>query len=189
MQVDARDFDDEHLLLALDRLRDVFAVFDDRDRLAYWNAHAEERSGYSSEELAGMRPAQLVADADLPKLSAYLQQVRRTGQSTVEVRLVSKTGETVPHELYSDLLTDADGNPLGRVVVGRDVSERLAYERILEHKNERLAEFARFVSHDIRSPLAVAAGWLSQYRETGDDADYRRVREAHERISSTNSSG
>jgi PAS domain S-box-containing protein len=182
MRADIRDIDDDQLLRALDSLRDVFAIFDDRNQLIYWNDHAERRSGYSAAELAGMQPQQLVADEDLPKLKRYLQQVDEDGLSTVEVRLVSKDGETVPHELYSDRLTDDTDAVIGRVVVGRDVSERWTYERVLEHKNARLEEFARFVSHDVRSPLAVAAGWLERYRETGDDDHYRKVVEAHERI-------
>jgi PAS domain S-box-containing protein len=182
MHADVSDLDDDFLLRALDSLRDVFAVFDEGDRLVYWNEHAKRRSGYSADELAGMRPDQLVADTDLPKLREYLKQVHQTGKSTVEIRLVAKSGERVPYELYSDLLTDRDGRVIGRVVVGRDVSERLAYERILEHKNDRLSEFARFVSHDIRNPLAVAAAWLGRYHETGDEAHYRRVVTAHRRI-------
>jgi PAS domain S-box-containing protein len=182
MQADVRDLDDDRLRRALDGLRDVFAIFDDRNRLIYWNDHAERRSGYSGQELAGMRPEQLVAEEDLPDLREYLRQVHRTGQSTVEVRLVAKGGEAVPHELYSDLLTDRDGTVIGRVVVGRDVSQRLAYQRILEHKNDRLAAFARFVSHDVRNPLALAGGRLELYHRTGDEADYREVVAAHRRI-------
>ena len=182
MRADSCDLDDEHLLRALDQIRDVFAVFDDRNRLVYWNAHAERRSGYSADELAGMRPRQLVADADRPALRSYLRDVHQTGRSTVEVRLVTKTGERIPHELYSDLLTDADGNVIGRVVVGREISERWAYERVLEHKSDRLQEFADFVSHDIRTPLSVASGWLDAYHETGSEVHYQRVVDAHERI-------
>jgi PAS domain S-box-containing protein len=182
MRADSCDLDDEHLLRALDHIRDVFAVFDDRNRLVYWNAHSERRSGYSAEELAGMHPKQLVADADLPKLGNYLRDVHQSGRSTVEVRLVAKNGERVPHELYSDLLTDADGSVIGRVVVGREISERWAYERVLEHKSDRLQEFADFVSHDIRTPLSVASGWLDAYHETGSEVHYQRVVDAHERI-------
>jgi PAS domain S-box-containing protein len=182
VQTDLRDLDDEQLRRALDGLRDMFAVFDERNRLIYWNDHAQKRSGYAAEELAGMRPEQLVAEEDLPELQQYLEQVHLTGQGTVEVRLVAKGGEAVPHELYSDLLTDRDGTVVGRVVVGRDVSQRQAYQRILELKNDRLAAFARFVSHDVTNPLAVAGGRLELYRETGAEADYQEIVAAHRRI-------
>ena len=42
-------------------------------------------------------------------------------------------------------------------------------ERELERQNERLDRFADVVSHDLRSPLNVAAGRVDLARETGDD--------------------
>jgi len=60
--------------------------------------------------------------------------------------------------------------------------ERRRRERKLERRNERLAEFADVVSHDIRGPLNVASGYLDQAEQTGSQAAFRSVREAHDRI-------
>ncbi len=60
--------------------------------------------------------------------------------------------------------------------------QRRQRERKLERRNERLAEFADVVSHDIRGPLNVAAGYLDQAEQTGSQAAFRSVRDAHDRI-------
>lgn len=57
-----------------------------------------------------------------------------------------------------------DDGPL-LVGISTDVTEREQRERTLERQNERLEEFARVVSHDLQSPLNVAAGHLAIARE------------------------
>jgi signal transduction histidine kinase len=52
----------------------------------------------------------------------------------------------------------------------------------LRQRNVRLDEFASIVSHDLRNPLGVASGGLQLARETGDDEDFDRVAQAHERM-------
>ena len=60
-----------------------------------------------------------------------------------------------------------------------------ARERELERQNERLAEFASVVSHDLRNPLNVAEGRLELARDAdADEADEHlaRVAGAHDRM-------
>ncbi|MFC4408370.1 ATP-binding protein [Haloarchaeobius iranensis] len=57
--------------------------------------------------------------------------------------------------------------------VYRDVTERTTREAELERQNERLAEFASVVSHDLRNPLSVAKTSLQLARDdpAGDHLD------------------
>ena len=57
--------------------------------------------------------------------------------------------------------------------VYRDVTERTTREAELERQNERLAEFASVVSHDLRNPLSVAKTSLQLARDDpeGDHLD------------------
>jgi len=59
--------------------------------------------------------------------------------------------------------------------------EGIERERDLERQNERLAEFASIVSHDLQNPLNVAAGRLELAREETDSDDLRVASEAVER--------
>ncbi|MDS0294383.1 PAS domain-containing sensor histidine kinase [Halogeometricum luteum] len=81
---------------------------------------------------------------------------------------------------------DADGEVVGLVGFSIDISDRKADRRRLERQNERLSEFADVVSHDLRSPLNVARGYLGLLGETVEGETARshlqRVEGAHERM-------
>ena len=79
-------------------------------------------------------------------------------------------------------LRPTDGDFRGTIGVLRDVTERNRRRRELEAQNERLDEFASVVSHDLRSPLNVATGWLQRFRETGDEAALDTVADSLDRV-------
>jgi PAS domain S-box-containing protein len=55
-------------------------------------------------------------------------------------------------------------------------------ERELQRQNERLDEFARVVTHDLRNPLNVAMGRLDLVEEAGDTDHLETVARAHGRM-------
>lgn len=168
---------------ALDALEDVFYVFDTDQRLVAWNDRFAEVTGYTDEELHGMAPADFVREQDRPAVADYVDRIDERGHGTHAVELRTSDGETIPYEFYSDELTDADGSLLGRVGLGRDVTIRTEYADELERQNERLAEFASVLAHDLRNPLAIARASLDIVAEDREDGPHlRNVREAHERI-------
>jgi PAS domain S-box-containing protein len=62
-----------------------------------------------------------------------------------------------------------------------ELEQQRATER-LQRQNERLEEFASMVSHDLRSPLNVARGFLDLARDDGDPEQFDRIEHAHDRI-------
>nr|WP_269449519.1 PAS domain S-box protein [Halobacterium sp. CBA1126] len=62
-----------------------------------------------------------------------------------------------------------------------EIEQRRATER-LRRQNERLEEFASMVSHDLRSPLNVARGFLDLAREDGDPEHFDRASDALDRM-------
>jgi PAS domain S-box-containing protein len=176
---------DEFLENALGVVRDLFYVYDPDGRLWGWNDRLAEVTGYSHADLANMQPAAFVSEADREALQAYVRETSDQGAATVEARLLTADGETIPYEFYSDLLRDDDGEPLARVGVGRDISDRRSYERELEARNKRLDRFTALVAHDLRNPLGAAKGWLELFRESGDAADIGRLADALDRLDRT----
>lgn len=55
---------------------------------------------------------------------------------------------------------DDDGNFMQVVGVAIDITERKRVEQALEVQNKRLERFAETVSHDLRTPLTTATGYL-----------------------------
>ena len=91
-------------------------------------------------------------------------------QTATEQRYVECNG--------NDLATE----PGHRIVVLRDVTERIHHERELQRQVDRLDEFASVLAHEMRNPLGIASGWLDQAERTGDPAAFERVEGAHERM-------
>jgi PAS domain S-box-containing protein len=72
-----------------------------------------------------------------------------------------------------------DDDPVGRVAIINDVTDReIRKEKLeqrtneLERQNEQLDQFAGIVSHDLRNPLTVAEGYLETAAELEDNHDH-----------------
>jgi len=166
---------------ALDTLDDVIYIYDERDRLVYWNQRLNELYDLSDAELDGMAATDFFGPAYQPTVEAALDEIRETGETVVEA--VSPTVEgPVRFELTGRRLTDDDGEVLGFAGIGRDVTERYAQAGQLSKQNERLAEFADLLAHDIRNPLSVASGHLALARDGDLEGSLDAIEAAHERI-------
>lgn len=69
-----------------------------------------------------------------------------------------------------------------RIVILRDITERIHRERELNHQVERLDEFAGILAHELRNPLSIALGWLEQAQTSGDPDAFDRVETALHRM-------
>jgi PAS domain S-box-containing protein len=173
-----REFIDQ----ALDTLDDLFYVIDTDGDLRRWNARFSEVTGYSDAEISTMSVRDFFPADERETISEAVSQAVEQGQTTVEAELRTADGELVPYEFTGTRLTDTDGEIAGAVGIGRDISQRRAYEQRLERQNERLDEFTSIVSHDLRNPLTVAEGNLD-LAKTECDSDYLdEVSDAHERM-------
>jgi PAS domain S-box-containing protein len=178
------DLRDERAFIeqALDTLGDVFYVIDSDGDMLRWNERLREVGGYDDEEIADMRPMEFFPEDEREKIAAAIDETLTSGESSVEADFLTADGERIPYELTGRRLTDAEGEVIGLVGVGRDVSRQKERERELRRQNERLEEFASLVSHDLRNPLNIAMGHLSIARDERDSDSLRTVADAHERM-------
>ncbi|WP_232702626.1 PAS domain S-box protein [Halobacterium wangiae] len=154
------------------------------------NAQVASLTGYSQSDLESTSVPELVEDG------VFDPEVVPRYEETVG-ELLSAGGVTKGKFEFHAYPTDADEAHVvechlalrpfdeefrGTIGVLRDVTERKRRERELEARNERLNEFASVVSHDLRSPLNVATGWLEQYRQHEDDDALDRVEGSLDRI-------
>ena len=115
--------------------------------------------------------------------SSPLETVLETGAAVfgVERGIERPDGETV--------WVSVDAAPLcrgeavdGAVAVVSDATDDVEYRRLLKRQNERLEEYSATVSHDLRSPLSVASGWLDIAIDKASTEPLGRIDEALERM-------
>lgn len=156
-----------------DAIDDVFFVHDEDGNMQRWNEQFAAVTGYDDETIATMNGADFVPEADRERAAARIERVFEEGHGRLEADILTKDGSTIPYEFVANRVEHPDGD-LRLAGIGRDVTERKRHRRNLERQNERLEEFASFVSHDLRNPLQVLSGSIEAAEATGEDAHFDR---------------
>lgn len=167
--------------LAMSTVEEGIAVIDSDDRFIEVNRAYAETYGYERDELVG-ESWQLInpPEENERMLLQILPELEEAGKWRGESVGLRKDGSTF---VKSKSLTKLDTG--GFVCAVRDVTEQRVAENALREQNERLREFARLVSHDLRNPLNVAEGYLTIVDETvGEELEDEvgRIQNAHDRM-------
>ena len=158
------------------RLRDRVAVVDvNRNAVEYYDAPSKDALIDNVEEVFDEGAAEAMA-AEWAGIA--------NGRTRFRHEVVSRTLSGDRHrELVDVFVPEAAADDCSRVyVIGTDITEQKRRERELERQNERLDAFASVVSHDLRSPLSVAAGRLELARGECDSDHLDAVANAHDRM-------
>jgi PAS domain S-box-containing protein len=155
--------------LLVDTVED-YAIFllDPDGRVQTWNRGAENIKGYAHEEIVGEHvsvfyPGDDVA-AGVPERN--LREAKAEGHFRDEGWRVRKDGSTFWADVRITAIRE-DGEFLGYAKVTRDSTEQKRERDLLERK-EQLEDLISAISHDLRSPLTVAAGNIELARTTDD---------------------
>jgi len=132
-----------------------------------WDGTMERLFGFGAGEFAGTRADYLdrIHPDDRPSLERAIERAVETGETyEVEHRIRPDPDGETRWINGKGVVVSRDGHPDRVIGLARDVTERRWNEAELQRQNERLNEFASVVSHDLRSPLAVATGHLDLIR-------------------------
>ena len=180
----ARERDLDRSEEMLDTVGDaVYALDENREFIAV-NEALTEMTGYDRAELLGASADLVIPERDAERAKELRRELQETDTDvvTMDLTLQHKDGGSFPCEVRFRQLLGEDDEYRGTAGVARDVSDRRERESQLERQNERLEQFARLVSHDLRNPLSVAETRLELLHRTGDEEHYRKASEAHERL-------
>ncbi|PSP83905.1 hybrid sensor histidine kinase/response regulator [Halobacteriales archaeon QS_1_68_17] len=159
---------------------DMIDVHDADGTIVDANRRLCEALGYAPEELKGRKVWEIDETVDPETARAFWADLDGDDPRKFEGEYRRRDGSTFPVEIHLARLDAADEDRF--LAISRDITERTAYERELERRNERLDEFARIVSHDLRNPLNVATSRLELGRAQCDNEHLRRVEQAHGRM-------
>ncbi|MBL8520961.1 MAG: EAL domain-containing protein [Betaproteobacteria bacterium] len=122
---------------AMQSLPGAFFMFDVYGRLVRWNKSFAATTGYSEDDVAGMRAIDFVAEDDRPRVAEAIRRVLVEGEETsIEARMRRRDGSGAPY-LFEGRPMDIAGMRYC-VGVGRDISERLRADREVRRAKERL---------------------------------------------------
>jgi PAS domain S-box-containing protein len=122
---------EERLQRLLEASPDPIVVYDMKGRTTYINPAFEETFGWSSRELLG-KNIEFVPDENWPETRAAIARMLRGERiQSFETRRLTKDGRILDIQLSSSVFHDQDKNPVGNIVILRDVSKRKRSEQAL----------------------------------------------------------
>jgi PAS domain S-box-containing protein len=133
----------------------ILYFYDASGRFLRWNRNFEVVSGYGHDEIAGMHPHDFFATEDRARVQARIQQVFRSGESSMEAPFLSKNGTRTPY-FFTGRRVEFEGRPC-LVGVGMDISDRVRTE-------QRLADSERRYRELVEHANSIILRWDSQGR-------------------------
>jgi len=136
--------------LIFENLTDGVIVTDLDRRIIDWNRAAEKMFGYPKEEVLGKTTVLLHPPAEVEAIrDEIINGVRQQGRWFGEINIVRKDGSRGVTETIVANLYDRQGQPVGRIGINRDITDRKRIEQELQRTSELLHAVIQ------ASPLAI----------------------------------
>jgi PAS domain S-box-containing protein len=154
-------------------------ICDIEGRIEWVNSSFEKMSGYTNQEVVGIKPGYLLQGKETnPETINYLKNQISKGQPfNCEVINYSKSGEKYWVKIQGQALY----NKKGEIVRFFAIEENISNKKFLENQreelvknlaktNKELEDYAQIVSHDLKSPLRSIHSLISWIKEDSDKA-------------------
>ena len=163
---------------AFKKAGDGITITDDEGRIIEVNAEAAQIYGEKRSELLGRSMQEFLPtdfDFEAEWGAAQAAEMKRNEVDILSADGGSRTVESTAEPYFL---------PNQHLIVSRDVTDRKAHERKLERQIERLNDFAKVVTHDLRNPLNVAQANLNLASEKVETEHFEPIERAHRRMES-----
>jgi PAS domain S-box-containing protein len=137
----------------IEKMSDAMLVLDVQDRIVDLNPSMQNLLRVTADEAIGQ-----AVDNVLQDWQPQVAPVRQAMQARREV-IFSRDGRQSHFDLLISPLTDQRNLINGRLVVLRDITDRVLIENELRERNKELETFAHMVAHDLKSPLGIILGF------------------------------
>jgi PAS domain S-box-containing protein len=152
---------------------DALFIISPEGKIAFYNGAERDKLGYSVQKLVGQAFDRIIAPGfpSFAELKEQLQDRKRI--NNMEIHLLSKSGQAIPFRLSASEFRGKNGETVGYIFIGADVSEIKELERKLIEK-EKMAMFletAVTVNHEINNPLSPILGNVQLLLQDADRFD------------------
>ncbi len=153
---------------------DAIISLDNQNIITTWNIGAEKTFGWKEKELIGKSITVLLPQDFLDKheLDYLTERVGKDGYvQNYETERLTKTGSRIHVQLTEALINNETGEPVGKALIMRDVTEQRLNEEKLQ-QSERLAtvgHLAAGVAHEIGNPLTAISSLVQLLQRKTDD--------------------
>jgi len=136
-----------------ERSFDMIVTLDLEGRVTYASPAVTWITGYTPEEMVGQHFQNYLPKDAIPKeIQAFVEIAKGGVSRAVQLRIVRKDGSLAQAEVNASPIM-SDGKIAGVQAIIRDVTERLAIERMRDR-------FISAVTHELRTPLVSIKGYV-----------------------------
>ena len=138
---------EQRFRMLFDNTADAILIHDLQGRVLEVNAVACQRLGYDRERFIGMTLHEIDAPDARDHIPGKLDELKRTGQTTLQTKHLCSDGSTYPVEVHARVI-HYDGQP-AILSIARDITERLHSERALHESKENLHALLNAISESV----------------------------------------
>ena len=140
----------------LQNVRMLVVSLDRQGNIDYVNPYLLEITEYEREEVIGQKwMNKFICHQDRPEAVKFFQKILEPNSCSQNHRkvILTKSGESKVVAWNSTQLRNLQGEPIGMMCIGQDITEHHAIEKMKD-------EFISVVSHELRTPLTAVHGAL-----------------------------
>jgi PAS domain S-box-containing protein len=168
---------ERHLRTVVESTSEIILSTDTEGRILSWNQSAEQISGYTPQEVEGKHFWGFCAPEHQADVRRSFSEAK-AGQTPQRPKwnLVTKSAREVPVSWICSPLMDDQGETIGMVAVGRNLTEsfKLEAQLLQAQKLAALGVMAGGIAHELRNPLAICSSAAQFLMEEEITPEFRR---------------
>ena len=168
---------ERHLASVVESANDLVVSTDHQGAIVSMNMAAQRISGYRADEVRGRALTDLCEPAQRKEMSAVMRRLAVGDVAKFqELNLAARDGSLIPVDWSFSPIRDDAAKFSGIVAVGRDLSERRAFEKHL-FQSEKLAALgvmAGGIAHELRNPMSVSYSAVQFLQDPAIEPGFQR---------------